>query len=55
MTDDRKHPTGPRNFTDAQVLRLIEAMEQWLDTGCRPNPAQFPIRLGFTPRAAFGR
>ena len=46
---------GHCNFTNEQVLTLIKAMEQWLDTGRQPDPAQFPISLGLTHRAAFGQ
>ena len=45
---------GHCNFSNEQMLTLVEAMMQWLDTGHRPNQSQFPISMGFTHRQGFG-
>ncbi len=37
-------------FTSAQIIAGIDAMMHWLDTGTRPNPADFfTAELGFDP------
>ncbi len=36
-------------FTDEQLLRTVEAMEQWLDTGVRPDESFFDPAMGFLP------
>ena len=39
-------------FTASQYVLTVEAMQQWLDTGVRPDPpdsAAFPESEGFIP------
>jgi hypothetical protein len=36
-------------FTPAQLLTAVQAMDAWVRTGTRPDPALFPAALGFVP------
>ncbi len=38
---------GHCNFTEDQVLTLITAMDDWLETGVAPTPGAFPATLDF--------
>jgi len=40
---------GHCNFTPLQLLFAIQAVDAWLRTGIRPDPATFPTGLGFLP------
>ncbi len=36
-------------FSAEQYLTVLGAMEEWLDTGAKPDPSAFPASLGFAP------
>jgi pimeloyl-ACP methyl ester carboxylesterase len=38
---------GHCNFTPAQMLTAVDAMQGWIDTGVAPDPATFPADEGF--------
>ena len=40
---------GHCSFSAPQYLAVLGAMEQWLDTGAKPDPSAFPASLGFAP------
>jgi hypothetical protein len=40
---------GHCSFSTAQYLAVLDAMEQWLDTGAKPDASAFPASLGFAP------
>ena len=40
---------GHCSFSTQQYLAVLAAMERWLDTGDKPEPAAFPASLGFAP------
>jgi len=40
---------GHCSFTPDQLLKAIQAMEQWITTGERPGSSAFPEALGFVP------
>ena len=40
---------GHCNFTTGQMLKMVEAMEGWLDTGIPPDDDAFPTSLNFVP------
>jgi hypothetical protein len=40
---------GHCSFSTAQYLAVLGAMEQWLDTGAKPDASAFPASLGFAP------
>ena len=40
---------GHCNFTGAQLLTAVSAIDTWVRTGSRPTAASFPAALGFDP------
>jgi hypothetical protein len=40
---------GHCNFTGAQILTAVNAINVWVITGVRPTAASFPAALGFDP------
>jgi len=40
---------GHCNFTGAQLLTAVAALDSWVSTGVRPTVASFPAALGFIP------
>jgi hypothetical protein len=40
---------GHCSFSTAQYLAALGAMEQWLDTGAKPDASAFPASLGLAP------